>query len=507
MKTNLIIVEGLPGSGKSTTAAMIAGELQKQGQTVLCFDEGEEHPADYKDYDFPDFETEREKILEKWRGFVRSSDRDAVYVFNCVFLQNPMCETMMRFDMGYERSHAYIAEIAEIIRPLRPVIVYIDRPDIRASVDRVLDERGKEWLDAVIGYHTGQGYGRRKGLSGYDGYMECLAERKRRELDILRSLDIEYYTVSEDLTPVKLEELCAKLWDGVKFRNFREQDHDSLFDFLVGLNSSDKRSINWNHARFEWMYRHPEFDKSLIDSIGLWTCGERIVGAAIYDMYFGEAFCGALKGYGHLYPEMIGYAYNNMCDDSGLAISVNDGDTEKKAALTDAGFQPVEQYETVMKHSLNGLPDVSLPAGFEITELDAAAQAYDLQWLLWQGFGHGNDRAEFESQAEISPLTRKNFDPRLSIAAVSETGEKAAYCCLWYDDRTDYAYIEPLCTLPQYRGKGLAKAILFEAMDRASALGAETAYVISDMEFYKKLGFEEFQHYTFYRKPPKGGER
>ena len=34
MQTNLIIVEGIPGSGKSTTAAMIAEELQKNGKKV-----------------------------------------------------------------------------------------------------------------------------------------------------------------------------------------------------------------------------------------------------------------------------------------------------------------------------------------------------------------------------------------------------------------------------------------------------------------------------------------
>ena len=39
--------------------------------------------------------------------------------------------------------------------------------------------------------------------------------------------------------------------------------------------------------------------------------------------------------------------------------------------------------------------------------------------------------------------------------------EPVAYVCLWYDKRTDYAYIEPVCTVPNYRGKGIAKALLF----------------------------------------------
>ncbi len=288
----------------------------------------------------------------------------------------------------------------------------------------------------------------------------------------------------------------------VDFINFREQDHDALYDFLVELNSSDKRNINWNPARFEWMYEHNDFDKSLINSIGLWVCGERAVGAAIYDMYFGEAFCGALNEYSYLYPEIVEYTYKNMCDDSGIAIAVCDEDSEKKAALINAGFSPIKQHETVMKRSLNYLPTVSLPEGFGITELDPAVQAYEFQWLLWQGFDHGNDKTEFEAQEKIIPQIRKNFDLRLSIAAVNEAGEKVAYCCLWYDDRTDYAYIEPLCTVPEYRGKGIAKALLFEAMRRAGTLGAETAYVISDMEFYAKLGFEKFQRFSFYRKPP-----
>ena len=49
-------------------------------------------------------------------------------------------------------------------------------------------------------------------------------------------------------------------------------------------------------------------------------------------------------------------------------------------------------------------------------------------------------------------------------------------------------------------GKGIASALLSEAFSRAKALGAKKAYVISDLPFYEKLGFEKAQQYTFYRK-------
>ncbi len=49
-------------------------------------------------------------------------------------------------------------------------------------------------------------------------------------------------------------------------------------------------------------------------------------------------------------------------------------------------------------------------------------------------------------------------------------------------------------------GKGIASALLSEALNRAKALGAKKADVISNLPFYEKLGFEKAQHYSFYRK-------
>lgn len=191
--TKLIIVEGLPGSGKSITAGKIAAVLAKQGIKAICVDEGvPNHPADYDNYDFQNFRTEREQIINKWKEFVANRDDDTVYVFNCIFLQNPMCETMMRFDMNTEDSCKYICEIAEIIKPLNPIVYYLEQANIKKAIEDVLEERGNEWLNAVIGYHTEQGYGKARHLSGFDGYISCLEERQKRELCILKETGIEY---------------------------------------------------------------------------------------------------------------------------------------------------------------------------------------------------------------------------------------------------------------------------------------------------------------------------
>lgn len=233
----LIIVEGLPCSGKSTAAKFIAE------QTGYHFvDEGTRvHPADYefhafltddeleeftsdeceaiilnserksgglivsleafsgelfnkliqhKIYDFLPWETERPVMLDKWRGFVQSCGEER-YVFNCVFLQNPMCETMIRFGFDKEISAEYISEINEIIKPLSPVIIYLRNSDIRSSIEASRVERGQEWLNEVIDYHCCGKYGIKHRLIGFDGYISALEERQRRELEILDELDAE----------------------------------------------------------------------------------------------------------------------------------------------------------------------------------------------------------------------------------------------------------------------------------------------------------------------------
>lgn len=247
----LIIAEGLPCSGKSTASKYIAEKLG-----MKYYDEGSgHHPADYefhaflteaefsllktaeqaavasfsekknggyiiplekfsgalfdkllkhKIYDFLPWETEKPLILGKWREFAEKTLLSSVgYVFNCVFLQNPMCETMMRFGFEEILSQHFISEIYSIIQPLEPFIVYLKTENIRAEIEKAVPERGNRWLSDVTDYHCGGEYGRQNGLRGFEGYISALEERQRRELEILSNIGIEYTVVGNFKTDSK----------------------------------------------------------------------------------------------------------------------------------------------------------------------------------------------------------------------------------------------------------------------------------------------------------------
>ena len=286
----------------------------------------------------------------------------------------------------------------------------------------------------------------------------------------------------------------------MEMKHYRDADYGTVCDFLIALNQDNRDHIHWNWARFEWMMEHPEFDKAARDAIGLWSSGGRVVGAAIYDMYFGEAFCAALPEYEGLYPEILEYAWRELRDDSGLGIAVCDGSFREIEAARALGFAPAEESETVMMAALDRTFSAKLPEGLRLAELDPAEEPCAFQWLLWQGFDHGTDRAEFEREDPVVPRRRRHFNRALSLTAADPAGERAAYCCLWYHAQTDYAYVEPVCTVPAWRDRGVAGALLSEALNRAGSLGAKRAYVISDLAFYEKLGFEKAGRFPFYRK-------
>ena len=284
----------------------------------------------------------------------------------------------------------------------------------------------------------------------------------------------------------------------VRFEPYSKKYYQAVCDFLIEANR-EKKHINWNWARFEWMYAHPYCDREMLHTIGLWLDGDAVVGAAIYDLFHGEAFCAALDGYQSLLPEILDYAYNHLKDENGLGIAVRDDDYPMQELLARLGYRKAAQTEPVLCRELNGELGYSLPAGFSIREICFPEDNLAYQTVIWKGFDHEGDDAELEKMLRNTVLP-PNRRSELCLAVVDESGEFAAHCTCWYDERTDYAYVEPVCTIPKYRGMGLGKAVVCEALNRCAKLGARTAFVLSDQAFYKKLGFQSDCNFRFFWK-------
>lgn len=277
--------------------------------------------------------------------------------------------------------------------------------------------------------------------------------------------------------------------------------HDGC-DVLKNLYRQTGTHINWNWARWEWNCFHPEFDQSQLNKMAVWYWDGNPVALAGYDLYPGEGIFAWLPGFAHIRQEVLDYAVEKLSDENGFSMAVSDRDTETAAFLKANGFSPADQSENILMLDLETaeLPESDI-LGFTLKPLDITDTLHHHK-MLWEGFDHEGelptDEDTMKRQARL--LTAPHLDPRLHITAADENGDYAAYCGLWLAPGTDYVYVEPVCTVPKHRGKGLAKAVLFEALRKARALGAKKAYVISDMEFYKKLGFVQYEHYTFYSK-------
>lgn len=160
-------------------------------------------------------------------------------------------------------------------------------------------------------------------------------------------------------------------------------------------------------------------------------CGLKGRDQRSYAEYGSLAFCGTLPEYEALYSEILDYAYRELKDDSGLAVAINTENTAEIRAAELAGFERIDQKETIMELSLDRDFSSNLPEGLQLREMDQIADRDALEWLFWQGFDHGDDREAFERSRDHVPHVRRHFNKALCLSVADPSGEPVSHCSLW----------------------------------------------------------------------------
>jgi len=277
----------------------------------------------------------------------------------------------------------------------------------------------------------------------------------------------------------------------------REFDYDMVNVFLKETYEFGFFN-NWLQPRWEYMHFHPYTDTNDFHKIALWKSDDEIVAMANYEHRPGIAYFAFRKGYEFLKEAMLGHAMENLCstNDEGrkyLVIFLNEFDGEFIKLAKENGFERVESYSECnsLYDTENGIPEITVPGGYEIVSLEDENDLYKVDRVLWRGFNHTGEPPADGITGRKLMQSAPNFRKDLNIAIRNESGDFVSYSGIWLDHENGYGYIEPVATDPDYRKKSLGKAAVLECIQRAYEEGIEKIYVGSSQDFYLKIGFEK----------------
>ncbi|RIW30896.1 hypothetical protein D3H55_16045 [Bacillus salacetis] len=247
----LILVEGIPGSGKTSACESILRKLKSKDLDSRIFMEGDpDHPADYEstafihsgklqvlEKDFPELNDLRyperyngtvegvlipygkllqegkitescaaelskydvyempvglykELIVTKLKAFVKESESsETIVITDCCFLQNPLTMLMAKYNEPTESIIEFVKSIEEILLQMDPVLIYLATLSVRETIEDVRKARPAEWFQHVASYYTEQEYGKYHELpQGLEGVIHLLEERMKIEKHIISLL-------------------------------------------------------------------------------------------------------------------------------------------------------------------------------------------------------------------------------------------------------------------------------------------------------------------------------
>jgi mycothiol synthase len=190
---------------------------------------------------------------------------------------------------------------------------------------------------------------------------------------------------------------------------------------------------------------------------------------------------------------------------------VSSTEVERTNLLENNGYQPVRYSFDMVRPNLEDIPDLPLPAGVEVREVnlehmraiwEASNEAFRDHW------GYIPDPWENYVQLMCDP----DFDPSLWRVAWQD-GEVAGMVLNFInkDENSIYGrmrgYTENICVRRPWRRQGLAKALIARSLEAIkergmteAALGVDAENTLGALNLYKSMGYQVVKKSTNYRK-------
>lgn len=276
-------------------------------------------------------------------------------------------------------------------------------------------------------------------------------------------------------------------------------DHMDIYRFMLEIYEWDWR--NGVPAPFlEYALSSDWMDKSYSYKNRIWFDDEKIVGFVFYENPVTDIYFSLRPGYEELAYDMTAYADQYMPNFNGKRqFVIFEGQTAIVKAAQKLGYKKAGE-AVDMQYDFAEPLEYELPAGFRFVPQNEQ-NIEKIAECCWRGFDHEAEEGAWNGDAKNSyqlcqaPHATTEYD----VAIETETGEYVCFAGMWWTPENHLAYLEPLCTVPEYRNLGLAKAALSELYRRMKPLGA-THMTGGGNLFYEKIGYRLKVKWTFWKK-------
>ncbi|MGR4869401.1 hypothetical protein ACIPRI_11095 [Variovorax sp. LARHSF232] len=196
----LVIVEGIMGSGKSTTTRFIAKRLQDANRLAIAVHERTDpHPVratDELEHWFqPWLDTTPAQLaarsVARWATLVEATKADGtVRVMDGQLFHGDLTNLfLMEADAATLSGHA--RAVAKTIAPLNPLVVYFRQDDVEQAIRAVCEERGADWVTYQVDWKLAAPYSVRRELAGLEGLIALYRDYRRLTDELFELLPLD----------------------------------------------------------------------------------------------------------------------------------------------------------------------------------------------------------------------------------------------------------------------------------------------------------------------------
>lgn len=267
---------------------------------------------------------------------------------------------------------------------------------------------------------------------------------------------------------------------------------------------------------FEYALTSKWMDKEYLHLNRLWMAGDIVVGFVFTEAVVTSVFFNLRPGYEGLADEMVEYAQNSFPDLGGeRELVIFSGQEALIRAAEKEGYKvSYENADFLFDFRKSGL-SYDLPEGFHFVD-PFKCDLLKLAKCTWNGF-NAEELGPFKNwnipdsetpwnphkaytgvvNSAVAPPPHATHEYNVIIA--DENEDYVCFSGMWWVPENKLAYMEPLCTVPEYRRRGLAAAALTQHYRRLKVLGAEYMTGGGD-DFYRKVGYGEGIHWLHWKK-------